>query len=684
MKTFRYILRYLIDPGFDADVRISELVGFCVESKIEEVMLFIAAEELSPGHPLPDELAAYAEVGKRLKAALAPHSIAISLNPWSTVYHNFRGRRLREDQDFRRMVGENGNTNPVAVCPLCVQWQSYLCESFSYLAREIEPTTLWIEDDWRLRNHDQDLLGWGGCFCEEHLSRFSLKVGACEVIRTELVKNITAPNDAHPWRKAWLELSCETLVEPLRRLSMAIRSASPTTRVALMSSSPDAHSSEGRDWRVFQKAVGAKPTFITRPNMAPYTQTFALAWPPSLTRHTLANLKGSLEIYPELENSPRCGPYSKSAKYTAWQMANCALIGSHGVTINHFDMLGNGLALDPKFGRGLAMQKGFLNAVLHEGFDDRQSDGVSILFSPNISGHIYCQRPGTLAGLMQESYLWGDACAILGIAHRYTSTIEDDESPVLVSGQTLRAFTDEELHLLFRKAVVLDAESALIALERGFGPSLGVTEANWLSLREDGFSYERIDSAEDHLYGLRYPRMTAQRCSDRLLAISPDNGTELLSTLHRGDHTLLAPGITLFRNSNGGRVICLAYPVERKAQFFMGFFNRFRSIFFQQLLFQVAPKARLAMAAGTPLHCYRYQRENTLWVGLTNPNDDAADSLIILLPTAESAFKHWKILDIEGCWSSVEVEMEQCRGYIRYEVKHSLGHLQTVLLKAEL
>src|SRR5690606_39074781 len=116
---------------------------------------------------------------------------------------------------------------------------------------------------------------------------------------------------------------------------------------------PGAHSSEGRDWKRFQQAVGYEPAFLTRPNMAPYTQIFALQAVPSLTRLTIANLSGPLEIYPELENSPRCGPYSKSARYTLWQMFNCAAFGSHGVTINHFDMMGNGIALDPHFGRRL-------------------------------------------------------------------------------------------------------------------------------------------------------------------------------------------------------------------------------------------------------------------------------------------------------------------------------------------
>jgi hypothetical protein len=54
---YRYILRYLIDPHRDAGERLEELVGFCREARIDEVMLLLQAEELSAGHPTRREWA---------------------------------------------------------------------------------------------------------------------------------------------------------------------------------------------------------------------------------------------------------------------------------------------------------------------------------------------------------------------------------------------------------------------------------------------------------------------------------------------------------------------------------------------------------------------------------------------------------------------------------------------------
>jgi len=190
-KTFRYILRYKIDPLFHAADRIDELLRFCDESRTEEVMLFFCAEELTTGHPTLAELKPYVEMGKRLKHGLDKQGIALSLNPWTTTYHLSRGRSLKPGQNFRVMVHENGLVSQITACPLCENWQTHICETFSYLVRELQPTVFWVEDDWRLHNHEPDG-GWGGCFCDVHLERFAKAVGQ-PVTREELLTNILAP-----------------------------------------------------------------------------------------------------------------------------------------------------------------------------------------------------------------------------------------------------------------------------------------------------------------------------------------------------------------------------------------------------------------------------------------------------------------------------------------------------------
>lgn len=653
--SYRYILRYLIDPFFDPEARLKELVAFCQSARIEEVMLFVTAEELSAGHPTSEELDHYIELGRAARHQLSQEGIALSLNPWSTIYHSARGRRLRGSQSFRLMVGENGVMSQISPCPLDHSWQQYLSDSFARLAGEIKPTALWIEDDWRLRNHDA-ALGWGGCFCEDHLARFSSKVGQ-SVTREELLEAILQPGSPHPWRSLWLDLSGETLLQPLRRVSEAIRTASPGTRVALMSGSPDAHAAEGRDWRLFQEAVGYAPTFLGRPTMKPYTQMNALETQPGMTRLAFANYEGEIEIYPELENSPRCGIYSKSQAYSRWQILNAAVMGSAGITINHYDMLGNGISLDEDYGRGLEELKPILNALKELGLDDRQADGVRILFHPHIS-RVRQTESATkgMVALSQNSAAWGDTCFILGIAHHYSKEAGESPAPTLVNQQTLRAFSDEEILRLLSGALILDAESVEILLERGFGELLGIGAQGRKTLAQAAYSYEQIE-AERFGGPLRRPRMTAQRCSTWLLPLEPQAGAEILTGIYGPDHRRLWTASTLFRNSRGGRIVCLTYPIQGASQFFMAFFNVYRKAFLQRLLFEMSPSAYLACVANHPLQAYRTSGN---FLAALNPTDDRVGHVDWLINRNDFVNGSWEHLERDGSWRETHPTREQC------------------------
>jgi hypothetical protein len=160
--------------------------------------------------------------------------------------------------------------HPLAACPLCPEWQTWLAECFAELAREVRPLAIWMEDDWRLHNHGA-VTGWGGCFCPTHLRRFSEMIGQ-KVTREQVLAAVLHGGDPHPWRQAWLDLSRETILEPTRAITDAIRQTNPTTRVGWMTSMPDQHSVEGRDWARLREASGESGAFLIRLHMPPYTQ----------------------------------------------------------------------------------------------------------------------------------------------------------------------------------------------------------------------------------------------------------------------------------------------------------------------------------------------------------------------------------------------------------------------------
>ena len=56
------------------------------------------------------------------------------------------------------------------------------------------------------------------------------------------------PGEPHPYRKIWLDLARETMVDLAREIGKAVHAVSPSTRVGLMSSTPEVHCAEARDW----------------------------------------------------------------------------------------------------------------------------------------------------------------------------------------------------------------------------------------------------------------------------------------------------------------------------------------------------------------------------------------------------------------------------------------------------
>ncbi len=689
LQPYKYILRYLIDPAFHADDRIDELVDFCQASRIGEVMLFITAEELSAGHPTRAEWEAYAELGKSLSRRLGEVGVDLSLNPWSTLYHDPRGRILREGQSFQCMVGESGYTSPLNACPLCPAWQQWLSESFAYLAREIKPVAIWVEDDWRLHNHGPQL-GWGGCFCSLHLQRLAKSVGAPEesVTRETVLQHVLAPGSPHPWRAKWLEISRDSMLEPARKLRHAIAEACPSTRIGLMSSAPDTHSVEDRDWHALQDAFGTTPAFLTRPNMPPYSEATPLTATPSNTRHTLANLKRPIEVYPELECAPRNGPYSKSAAYCVWQCYHAASLGSQGITINHYDMMGNGIALDPKLGEALSQHKDRLDALTALQIDDQNAQGLQVLFSPRVARFRHHERASGLFGLINSSLSWCQASYILGIAHGLVDDVPsnhaaDGAAPMAVSDQTLRAFDDDAIRRLLSGPVLLDAVSVEILLQRGFGDMIGVASASWQMLDEVGYSYEQIREDDSAVYGLCSPRMTAQTCSTRLLAMQVTDVSEVRTDIRRADHTRCFPGMVVHRNAQGGRVAMIAYPFDGGYQTDVSFYTVFRRRLLQRLLFEFSPKANLMTCDSHPMHVYRVPTSNGLLMALFNPNYDPVQHPVLSVPTGQLDSLLMYHLDAKGQWRTVSCQVVEHGDRDDYIVPFTLHALEACFLLAK-
>lgn len=678
--SYKYILRYLICPTHHPEDRIEELARFCREAKVAEVMLLFTAEELTDGHPTIGELRPWVDVAVKTKARLAREGVTLSLNPWTTTFHIARGRRLKPGQDFTLMVGETGAPARITVCPLCEKWREYLCKTFAFMAKEVQPVALWVEDDWRLHNHEPEMK-YGGCFCELHLKRFAKMTGRASVTRREVLDAILAEGRPHPWRKLWLDLWRDTLLEPAVRLRQAVRQACPATRLALMSSTPDIHSIEGRDWHALQDALGFEPEFLTRPHLPPYAETTSIQVGPEVTRMTLANLERPISVYPELESSPRCGIYSKSKTYTVMECLESVCYGSAGITINHFDMMGNGIGLDETIGAALAGPKDMLDAVAALKIDDGNAQGAAVLFSPKIAEyrHVAPDFPKEMLALRNQSAHWAQTLAILGIAYGFTQEPAKGR-PVFVGDQTLRAFDDESIEELLRGVLICDSQSVKILIEKGMGQHIGIASVRDGALDELGYGYEEIVNGKAKAYGLDRPRMSASRCGDTILLMQPAKGAKAKTLIKTGGHARVGPGMVVYGNSLGGTIVSTAYPLGQSS-YYMGYFNIFRQILWQDVLFGLCPNSRLAASMGFPLRVYRAEIEGGEFIGAINPTLDALDGPRLKLGNCPAKSSEIEMLSPAGQWRKGVVGVRQSGAYAEIELPAPIGPLKSVYLR---
>lgn len=648
---FRYILRYYIDPGFAEDKRIAELLELCKKGRIEEVMFFYNPEELFQGYPDDAEVESWFALAKKVKAALDGAGILMSINPWTTTVHVSRGRKFTEKQRmFQPMVGETGTVSPITACPFDPHWQEWLASFFARIAKEISPTAIWVEDDWRLHNHEPSMK-YGGCFCPLHLARFEQETGI-RTDREQLLKNILAPGVPHPWRKPWLKVCRDSLLEPARRLYEKVHAANPQVRLGLMSSGPDVHSVEGRDWNLLKEALSPDAPLPVRPHLPPYTEVYALDISPAVSRQTVSEYDCPIEIYPELENSPRCGKYSKSGTFSVFECYHSALFGSSGITINHYDMMGNGFSLDYDFPEYLAGAKSVLDALTALKLSDRDSEGVQVLYSPGIAEHVRTSSGGSMAALVNGSIGWSGVFYKLGVSHGLTKEISGAGIRA-VSNQTLRAYPDEEIRRLLSGKLILDAPSAEILLERGFGSMAGIKSAEWRTLDGDGYAYEEIVGGKESLYGVDTPRMSASRCSAEVLAMQTD--AKVLSKICRYDRSVLYPGAVFHENELGGQVLTIAYPLDR-LQFNVGYFNNYRRIFLHEIIRNLFQEKNILLGCDVPLQAYRNRQQSQTILALLNPTHDPCRRLRFFAPGLNPA--QAESLDRDGVWRKTELKVQ--------------------------
>ena len=207
LETAEYILRYYLpmEPYADAaltQLRFDQLLDFCRETGTRAVMFYVAFR--TDWYYMPDT----PEHAERWAAAMAPfvrrlreEGISYQLNFQNLLGSITGGADFSNVYGWETMTDHRGRVNTGCGCFLGKTFREKMGRQLRIWAAT-EPDVIWIDDDFRLHNHDALLLAgyrdWF-CYCGEHLRQFNERFGT-SYDRTSLLHDMLRPGQPHPVR----------------------------------------------------------------------------------------------------------------------------------------------------------------------------------------------------------------------------------------------------------------------------------------------------------------------------------------------------------------------------------------------------------------------------------------------------------------------------------------------------
>ena len=496
----KYSLRICLSPSLDYEKRIENIVAFCKDADIDDVMFFIAGEELCVGHITKEQAKKYVNVILKAKEVLGKEGITVSLNPWMTIGHWNAGRQLQEGQNFRTMVGHDGEKSTIVACPLCENWREYFIDLMNYYVETIKPKTLWLEDDFRLSNHEPVSLG---CFCDEHVKLFNQKAGT-NFDREGIINAIFSDKK---YREIYLDLARFSFEDTLDKITSSIDGQD---NFGLMTGG--ASLGEGKRFSklfsILQNNSRTKP--YNRICLYSYRQRGLqeYAWSFNSGSMFVRFLTGDSAIcLSEMENYP-VSLYTKSAHYTKYQLLTTAPLRLEGDTINIFGMNGNAVNNYQRYAKVFKQVKPYLSKVTDLKLGDMQTTGIQVLVKENSAYTI--ENANTFRDLTpKETWIFAYLTQ-LGFNCAYTSNIQMKGQTVALCGEVLRNYTNQQIIDLFaNNQVIINGSSIDVLKDKNLLDLVGVEEYKLLKERNGTHTMEEWAGSDD-LLGLEKFRATFQ------------------------------------------------------------------------------------------------------------------------------------------------------------------------------
>lgn len=561
---FRYFLPYAPEWGTPEHCarRLRELLAFCREAKINAVQFFVntlPGTYYMPAHNATEQTHWAAWMKETVAPALREVGISYQLNLQMLLGAHTSGLDMRDEYGWGFLVNQHGEEALGCACPLDPEFRR-LMGGMLRLWAGTGPDILWIDDDFRLHNHGQANGGLDFyCYCPRHLAAFAARTGRTYG-REELVAELLRPGTPAPLRGQWLDFLDATMTETADWLRREVQGVSPATRLAQMTSCPDVHSAEGRDWKAFLTALCGNFPPITRPCSGVYTGTAVAPRQQTVTYRFMAQSMamveqafgpGVAEYGPELENT-RFTTWCKSVRNTEYVLMLGQLLGCPEITLSMADLDGSPLSEEPTNLTLLRNNQPRLQALAELGLRGWRPEGVVFLNAPDAARKV--RLPAGERAKMQDLGLirhWEDLLLHMGIPAYYASPDQAaaGDEVVALEGYTAWCPSGSELEKILAGRALLDGDAAWVVQQRGFGHLLGARIGE-----RGGYGMQAENYCGGGLPGLEESRVPNRGRMWREMETAGATVVSRLIDPKNRPHT----GSAIFENGHGGRVAVYA------------------------------------------------------------------------------------------------------------------------------
>lgn len=662
--SYHNCLRVQITRDERSDERIKEIANHCLENGFDNVMLLINQEEFNLGHISIDLAKPWVEILKKAKKYFEEKGLSVSLNNWVTLGHADRGRGLHEGQDFQFMVDMHGREATHCVCPLSENWQNYYIEFITYLVSELKPDTFWIEDDFRLHNHAP--LTDIGCYCPLHMQYYNSKLGT-NYTREEFVQKLSQSGEKTKERQVWLDANRDVMINLADKIAKAVKKANSDTQLGLMSSFPEVHCLEGRNWDGLLSALSQGGTKIHRIHLTYFepsgkTNIYEL----NANAMPIRAMAGDeVVIMPEMEHGSAT-LYEKTPRYYAFSLEAALPLILSGMTYSIYDFIGNGVRDSLGYGAEVKKLNPYMQAVMSLNIPFSSLCGCIIPIDEEAA---YKKSiTGDYTDLAPTEYHIGAYLSGMGINYKYSTQKSFNGESIFLNGSNIQYFTDTQVKELYRDNFVISDGGAVLNLkERGLLNLIGADDAKLMICDSGAYSYEEICDKEATVYGIRGLRASGRMSSGDAVWVSYCEKVEVCTELF--DHNMKAAAPCFVKGKN---FAVFPFFIDKKRY---SMFCDLRRHFFSETLSQQKTPFVLTQSPG--ISPYLYKMDSGYVLILENANVDIYDNIILQIENIDFS----KIYCIDKGGKTKKLKFKKCGDTVIISKSFDYLSSETLILK---